>query len=95
MVSKMNEWVLILAIIAILALSVGVLLVLVVWKRKKVGKIGEETNYQAFFIMGVSFIGLGIALTATVNVGFLGFIALGIIYLIIGLANRDKWKKKE
>jgi len=33
--------------------------------------------------------------SAAINPGFFGFIALGIIYMIIGLANRDKWFKKQ
>jgi hypothetical protein len=37
---------------------------------------------------------LGIILTASTNPGFIGFIGLGIVYMAIGLANRDKWKKK-
>jgi hypothetical protein len=38
---------------------------------------------------------MGIIFTSSVNPGFVGFIGLGIIYMAIGLANRDKWKKKE
>jgi hypothetical protein len=54
-----------------------------------------EPNYQVFFVLGISFLGLGIALTATINSGFLGFIVLGIIYITIGLTNRDKWTKSK
>jgi len=27
-----------------------------------------------------------------INPGFIGFMGLGIIYMIIGLSHRDKWK---
>ena len=43
--------------------------------------------------MGVCFFPLGIPLfIATENPGLMGFSILGIIYMSIGLANRDKWK---
>ncbi|MFX0207767.1 MAG: hypothetical protein ACFFDT_17390, partial [Candidatus Hodarchaeota archaeon] len=68
--------------------------VLVAWKKRKEGK-SKETDYRAFFIMGISFLPLGIVMTITIgNPGMLGLTALGIIYMIMGLANRDKWKKK-
>ena len=72
---------------------VGVVLV-VVMKRRKTG-VKEETDYQAFFTMGLSFIAMGTILSAAINPSFLGFLALGIIYLVIGLKNKDKWKKKQ
>jgi hypothetical protein len=31
--------------------------------------------------------------TTTINSGIMGFISLGVIYMIIGLVNRDIWKK--
>jgi hypothetical protein len=39
--------------------------------------------------MGVSFMRLGIVVTTTINSGIMGFISLGVIYMIIGLVNRD------
>ena len=63
------------------------------FKKKKEGKI-EEPNYQAFFTMGISFLAMGIVFSAAVGPAFLGFVGIGIIYMAIGLANRDKWKKK-
>ena len=64
-------------------------------KKGKGKGIIEKTSYQAFFTIGVSFLALGIILTSLVNPGFIGFIALGIIYMAISLANRDKWEKKK
>ena len=64
-----------------------------IWKRRKPEE--KEIDYQAFFAMGISFVGLGVVLTATINAGFLSFVGLGIIYMITGLSKRDKWKKKE
>jgi hypothetical protein len=59
-------------------------------RKRKAGDVGEP-NYQAFFALGISFLGFGIALTATITPGSLGFIALGTTYMAIELANRDKW----
>lgn len=76
----------------VVSVLVGILLV-VLWKRRKTGVI-EETDYQTFFTLGLSFISMGVVLSAVINLGFLGFLALGIVYLAIGLKNKDKWKKK-
>ena len=73
-----------------LAIVAAVILVFIKMKKKKTGEV-QKTNYQAFFIMGISFVGLGVVLTAIINLGFIGFIALGIIYMLIGWKNQDKW----
>ncbi len=70
-----------------IALIIMVLLavVFVVYRRK-----GEmlETDYRVFFILGITWLPLGIA---TDNPAFWG---MGAIFLIVGLANRDKWKEE-
>jgi len=70
-----------------LVLGLGVL----VWKNR--GNLNQcETNYKAFFIMGISFLPPGIVLwVATGNPGLIGISGLGAAYLAIGLSNRDKW----
>lgn len=75
-----------------LALVAALILVFVKMKNRKEGE-RAVTNYQAFFTMGISFLVLGVVFTATISPGFIGFIALGIIYMIIGLKNKDKWSK--
>jgi uncharacterized membrane protein len=75
-----------------LALVATVVLVFVKWNKRKTGEV-KEINYQAFFSVGVVFLGAGIAMSVA-NPGLFGIAALGIVYMIIGLANRDKWKKK-
>lgn len=72
----------------------GIIVAFVVLKKRKEGKL-RETNYQAFFVMGICFLGLGIVFTTTINPGFFGFAILGLAYMSIGLANRDKWQKKK
>ena len=45
--------------------------------------------------MGITFLPMGFILMISIkNPGFMGITALGIIYMFIGLANRDKWKIK-
>jgi hypothetical protein len=46
-----------------------------------------EPDYRVFFILGITWLPLGIA---TDNPAFLG---LGIVFMAIGLANRGRWKK--
>lgn len=77
------------AIIGLLGLVLGivVLLLAVMIAVKRKGRQG--TDYRAFFILGMSFTTIGIA---TSNFAFTG---LGIVYMMIGLANRNKWKKTE
>ena len=79
--------------ILIIILLVLIATIFIVQKKKKEG-INKEIDYRAFFIMGIYFLPLGIIFTATINPGFIGFIGMGIIYMAIGLANRDKWKTR-
>ena len=90
--------------ITILLLLVGIvitlLMVLVLRKRKRDRKAGE-TDYRAFFIMGVAFLPTGLAMMMVYFFAEIPFeiglplFALGLIYLIIGLVNRDKWHKNQ
>lgn len=91
----MNEWILILTGIILILVILGILLSIVFLKRKQEIEINEEPNYQAFFIMGISFLPLGILFTIAVSPAFIGFIGIGICYIAIGLANKHKWKKEE
>ncbi len=84
----------IVVILVVLGLLLGIITALIAWKRKKEGKY-KETDHRAFFTMGISFLPLGIVMSITIgNPGMLGITAIGIVYMIMGLANRDKWKKK-
>ena len=89
----MNEWILISAIIIAAMVVLGLILTLIFFKKKKEVKV-KETNYQVFFIIGITWIPVGIVFMTAVNfVIGIAFIGIGISYLAIGLANRDKWKK--
>jgi magnesium-transporting ATPase (P-type) len=90
----LSEWILIsILIVAVLAI-VALVLTLFVLKKKKEGKMGEP-NYQFFFIMGIAWIPIGIVFMVTINLVIgIAFMGLGLSYMAIGLANRDKWTKK-
>ena len=89
----MSEWIFFsIGMLALLVL-IGIILLLIVWRKR--GIVGEP-NYQVFFMLGIVWIPVGVVFMAAVNptIGF-AFMAMGIAYLAIGLANRDKWEKKK
>lgn len=90
----MNSWILITIFIGIIAIIIGIIIFLTFRKNQKAG-VTREIDYRAFFIMGISLLPLGIIFATVINPALIGFIAIGGCYLAIGLANRDKWEKKE
>ena len=89
------------AVIALIILAIavitGILAVVMVRKRRTEGK--PQINYRTFFILGITWVPFSIILMivsfifqAPFYIGIPLF-ALGLIYLIIGLANRDKWQR--
>lgn len=95
----MNGFPIVIAGIAAGLILVGILIT-VAQKRKKEGTAGES-NYRTLFILGITFLSLGIIyeivyFTSSTKVflilGF-AFIALGLSYIAIGLSNKSKWKK--
>ena len=87
----------------IIGIIVGLVLVgsliVVAFKKRKKGK-SQTINYRTFFILGISFLPLGIIFeisfflsdTKVFLVLGLAVIAMGMSYIAIGLANRDKWE---
>ena len=88
----MNSWILITIFLGIIAIVIGIIVLLTLRKNLKAG-LAREIDYRTFFIMGISFLPMGIIFTAVISPVFISFIAIGVCYLAIGLANRDKWKK--
>jgi len=86
-------------IILAVLIVVGLIVAILTLKRGKEDK-SAEPNYRAFFIMGVTFIPIGIIwiiVSLSLDISFVAgipFLGLGVTYLIIGLANRDKWRKQ-
>ncbi len=84
-------------IILAIAVVTGIIAALMVRKRKKEGK--PQADYRTFFIIGVIWVPFSIILVIVsfilqvpFYIGF-PFFVLGLVYLIIGLKNRDKWTK--
>ncbi|MCP4142885.1 MAG: hypothetical protein GY755_21795 [Chloroflexi bacterium] len=65
-------------------LIIGLVVFLIV--RKKGANV--EPDYRLFFILGITWLPLGISTDNT------AFLAMGAIFMITGLANRDKWKEQ-
>ena len=79
-----------LAILGFIILGITVIII----KRNKKISNQEETNYLTFFILGITFLPMGIVMSITIeNPGFFGIAGMGAVFLIIGLANRKKWEK--
>lgn len=88
----MYELLLLVGIIAVTVLALGIIVLFISMKKKKEGKY-KESDYRAFFILGICcFLPMGTIFMITISPGFIGFTGLGIIYMIIGLSHRDKWK---
>ena len=81
----MSTWLLMSIIIFV---AIVVLAIIFVVKQKNSGE-KIETDYRTLFIIGITWIPLGIA---TENPGFC---AVGIVFLIVGLTNKDKWKEQQ
>ena len=91
----MNYWIIFTIILGLIASIVGVF-VLFIMKKNKIEGTYKEPDYRAFFIMGISFLPLGIVLSFIIgNPGFIGFTGLGAFYIVFGLANKDKWKNEK
>lgn len=79
----MNNYLVLSLIIGIAALAV--LFAVIAIYRNRGQKM--ETDYRTFFILGISFLPIGIA---TDNPGLWG---MGIIFMVLGLVNRSKWRE--
>jgi len=84
-------------VILAIAVVTGILAVLMVQKQKREGK--QTVNYRTFFILGIIWTPFSIVLMVVSFILQIPFFivfplfAVGLVYLIIGLANRDNWKK--
>jgi len=53
----------------------------------------KPTDYRAFFILGTSLVAIGISLMSLIGSAFIALLGCGVVFMIIGLTNGDKWKK--
>jgi len=91
----MSEWILISALNMAVLLVIILMIIVVMFKKRKEGKTGE-INYKVFFFIGLVWIPIGSVYMIAVNfVMGIVFMCMGVSYIAIGLANKDKWKKEE
>jgi len=88
----MNGIPIILISIVVVLILMGVVVIFLIWKGRSEG-ISKIPNYRGLFIFGICILPMGVIFSSAVNPGFIGFTGLGVAYMAIGLANRDKWKK--
>ncbi len=96
----MNDSASVMSLLLIVGILLTLVLLLILRKRKQTGK-ARETDFKAFFIMGLVFLPTGFTMMVIYFFAELPFeiglplFALGLTYLVISLVNRDKWKKAE
>ena len=95
----MNDSTSVMNLLLLMGIAVTILVLSILRKGKRERKAGE-TDYKAFFIMGIAFLPTGFAMMMVYFLAETPFeiglplFALGLICLIVGLVNRDKWKKR-
>ena len=76
----------------LIALAAGLLVALLaVFVSKKQRKENCKTDYRTFYILGLVWTIIGLPLFFAD--GNAGFFAMGVVFLVIGLANKDKWEE--
>jgi hypothetical protein len=82
----------------VLMLAIGAIWAFAVLKKSK-GDESSEPNYRVFYVGGLILLSIGIiwigsSFFSDISIGAGGaFLGVGITYLMIGLAYRDKWRK--
>ncbi|MBU2633691.1 MAG: hypothetical protein KJ674_00440 [Nanoarchaeota archaeon] len=77
----MVPWIIIVVLVLIIIL--GLLAVFIIKQRKE----KHKPDYYTFFIMGIIWLPFGVI------IGNTAFTIMGLIFAIIGLVHRGKWKK--
>jgi hypothetical protein len=92
-----SPFIIIVITIAVLIIA-GVIVAVAAWRKRR--ELNEQqTDYRAFFIMGVVMLPLGIAgmiVAIATDISFvvaMPLIAIGIVYMSLGLANRAGWRR--
>lgn len=83
----MTSYIIVMILIGLIVAGLGVA-VAVKTKGKR-----KEPDYRAFFMMGAVWLPFGIVFYITSK--NIVFLAMGFVFFITGLANKDKWKKPE
>ncbi|MBN2330649.1 MAG: hypothetical protein JXC85_02440 [Candidatus Aenigmarchaeota archaeon] len=81
--------------IAISLVAIAIVAFLVIWKFRHSGHMRRDTDYRAFFWIGLAMMIFGgPALWLADSFSYSGVFGVGLVFFIMGLANRDKWGKK-
>lgn len=82
--------------LVILGVVVGIAMIFFLIRRGEPSKMAGSA-YLTFFIVGISYLSLGISLSFVLPQDtelFNFFTFMGIIFTAMGLSNIDKWRKK-
>jgi uncharacterized membrane protein len=90
----MMLWSMIMIIVFLISAIVFAITVFMVKKKRNEGRdMSERPDYRAFFILGITFLPMGLIMSITVeNPGFYGITAMGTIFFLIGISHKDEWK---
>ena len=88
--------------VSLVTMVLAVVAVVIAVRRRQKGRGKRQgPDYNGFFIMGIVWFPLGLLWTiAFVALNLppiipMPFAAIGLVYLILGLTNRDKWNEKK
>jgi len=79
----MQNWSIVSLVILVLLIILGIAAVIYIYKRPE----KRKPDYHAFFVMGIVWLIIGIPLKMW------GLSAIGLVFTIVGLANKKKWKE--
>jgi O-antigen/teichoic acid export membrane protein len=82
----------IILILGTLITIVGLVIVFLI--RRGRPKIKKKTDYRSLFNMGIIFFPAGLAISIATKI-INPLLILGLIYFIMGLVNKDKWKTND
>lgn len=89
-------WIWVSTALLAIVLTLGLLWILTSLK-KRTGTRVSQPNHRAFFFMGVVMLTVGTAemlIFLRTDVSYivaLPLVAIGMVFVVVGLANRDKW----
>lgn len=89
----MASTILMIIIFIVLLVLVGFLVYRLTLDKKNPSVEPKKYDHRSFFIAGIVLFGSGIALSIfTGKLFYISMVVIGFTYLIISLANRDRWK---
>ncbi|MAH42710.1 hypothetical protein CL614_03220 [archaeon] len=79
--------------VTVIAVIVAALAIIMLWAKKtgKIKSFDKETDYRTYFIIGIIWMAVGVPLG--IGEGFSPLWIIGLVFMGVGLANRDKWKE--